>query len=102
MNLFLISAAGLDVFTAFLESEVADENLKFWLACEELKNSQYKKVEKKVSEIYDTFINVYSPHEVKRRFVLQREGQAHVDTRSGRLIFICFLLSLDLLSVNHA
>ena len=59
-------AAGRYIFKIFLESEIADENLKFWLACEELKQAtQQKKLEKKVQEIYNTFINVYSPQEVR-------------------------------------
>uniref|UniRef100_H2YE85 RGS domain-containing protein n=1 Tax=Ciona savignyi TaxID=51511 RepID=H2YE85_CIOSA len=61
----LKSPAGRFVFRVFLESEIADENLKFWLACEDLKNTtKQKRIEKRIQDIYDTYINVYSPHEV--------------------------------------
>uniref|UniRef100_F7AT24 RGS domain-containing protein n=1 Tax=Ciona intestinalis TaxID=7719 RepID=F7AT24_CIOIN len=61
----LSSTAGRFVFRVFLESEIADENLKFWLACENLKSAtKQKRIEKGVQDIYDTYINVYSPHEV--------------------------------------
>jgi len=61
----LCFAAGRYVFRLFLESEVADENLKFWLACEELKNTKAKKkIVKLIQEIYTTYIDVLSPHEV--------------------------------------
>ncbi|XP_078481820.1 uncharacterized protein LOC100182408 isoform X2 [Ciona intestinalis] len=61
----LTSTAGRFVFRVFLESEIADENLKFWLACENLKSAtKQKRIEKGVQDIYDTYINVYSPHEV--------------------------------------
>ena len=58
-------SAGCYLFKEFLESEIADENLKFWLACEDLKNSKQKRIEKRILDIYETYIDVYSPHEVR-------------------------------------
>ncbi|KAM4694959.1 regulator of G-protein signaling 17 isoform 2-T2 [Discoglossus pictus] len=59
------SPAGRNLFREFLRTEYSEENLLFWLACEELKNEQNKKVvEEKARNIYEDYISILSPKEV--------------------------------------
>lgn len=54
---------GLQVFRGFLRSEFSEENLEFWLACEDYRVSPSKT---KASSIYGQFINPDAPQEVGR------------------------------------
>uniref|UniRef100_A0A673BSS8 RGS domain-containing protein n=1 Tax=Sphaeramia orbicularis TaxID=375764 RepID=A0A673BSS8_9TELE len=59
------SAAGRGCFRQFLRTEFSEENMMFWLACEELKKETNKTVvEEKVRQIYEDFISILSPKEV--------------------------------------
>lgn len=58
-------AAGRKVFREFLRSEYSEENMLFWLACEELKQEQSSEaVEEKARLIYEDYISILSPKEV--------------------------------------
>uniref|UniRef100_A0A665WK14 RGS domain-containing protein n=1 Tax=Echeneis naucrates TaxID=173247 RepID=A0A665WK14_ECHNA len=60
------SAAGRSCFRQFLRTEFSEENMMFWLACEELKKETNKTVvEEKVRQIYEDFISILSPKEVR-------------------------------------
>uniref|UniRef100_A0A4W2GC43 Mitochondrial translation release factor 1 like n=1 Tax=Bos indicus x Bos taurus TaxID=30522 RepID=A0A4W2GC43_BOBOX len=57
--------AGRNLFREFLRTEYSEENLLFWLACEDLKKEQNKKViEEKARMIYDDYISILSPKEI--------------------------------------
>ena len=59
---------GLAAFSAFLRTEFSDENLDFWLACEEyrkLKSSS--KMAAQAKKIFSEFIAIQAPKEVSRR-----------------------------------
>lgn len=59
------SAAGRSYFRQFLRTEFSEENMMFWLTCEELKKETNKTVvEEKVRQIYEDFISILSPKEV--------------------------------------
>ncbi|KAJ8033234.1 Regulator of G-protein signaling 20 [Holothuria leucospilota] len=59
------SARGRKKFREFLRSEYSEENLMFWLACEDLqKESNSACVEEKARLIYEDFISILSPKEV--------------------------------------
>lgn len=56
---------GLAAFSAFLRTEFSDENLDFWLACEEyrkLKSSS--KMAAQAKKIFSEFIAIQAPKEV--------------------------------------
>ncbi|KAH0509448.1 Regulator of G-protein signaling 17 [Microtus ochrogaster] len=56
--------AGRNLFREFLRTEYSEENLLFWLACEDLKKEQNKKVvEEKARIIYEDYISILSPKE---------------------------------------
>lgn len=51
-----------------MRTEFSEENMMFWLACEELKKETNKTVvEEKVRQIYEDFISILSPKEVSHR-----------------------------------
>ncbi|CAI5770303.1 regulator of G-protein signaling 17 isoform X1 [Podarcis muralis] len=57
--------AGRNIFREFLRTEYSEENLLFWLACEDLKKEQNKEiVEEKARLIYEDYISILSPKEV--------------------------------------
>ncbi|XP_038839791.1 regulator of G-protein signaling 20-like, partial [Salvelinus namaycush] len=56
--------AGRNVFREFLRTEYSEENMLFWLACEDLKQEMNKNtVEEKARMIYEDYISVLSPKE---------------------------------------
>uniref|UniRef100_A0A674D8A3 Regulator of G protein signaling 19 n=1 Tax=Salmo trutta TaxID=8032 RepID=A0A674D8A3_SALTR len=58
--------AGRNVFREFLRTEYSEENMLFWLACEDLKQEMNKNtVEEKARMIYEDYISVLSPKEVQ-------------------------------------
>lgn len=58
-------SAGRRVFSDFLRSEYSEENLLFWLACEDLREEQnYERVKEKARQIYEDYVSILSPREV--------------------------------------
>lgn len=60
--------AGLDVFTRFLKTEFSEENIEFWLACEDFKSEDLSQLSLKANEIYETFIKKEASKEVNLDF----------------------------------
>ncbi|KAL3308952.1 Regulator of G-protein signaling 20 [Cichlidogyrus casuarinus] len=61
----MLSGYGQKIFKEFLRSEYSDENIMFWLACEDLKQTtNADDVEEKAHNIYEDFISMLSPKEV--------------------------------------
>ncbi|XP_022908449.1 regulator of G-protein signaling 17 [Onthophagus taurus] len=59
------SSAGRKVFREFLRCEYSEENILFWLACEDLKKeTNPEAVEPKARVIYEDYISILSPKEV--------------------------------------
>ncbi|XP_066537753.1 regulator of G-protein signaling 20 [Hoplias malabaricus] len=59
------SPHGRASFRQFLKTEFSEENLLFWLACEELrKETNRTAVEQTVKQIYEDYISILSPREV--------------------------------------
>ncbi|XP_022689182.1 regulator of G-protein signaling 20-like isoform X1 [Varroa jacobsoni] len=57
--------AGRKIFRDYLRCEYSEENILFWLACEELKKeTKEDQVEEKARLIYEDFISILSPREV--------------------------------------
>lgn len=56
---------GRKVFRDFLRCEYSEENILFWLACEELKKeTNAEAIEEKARFIYEDYISILSPKEV--------------------------------------
>jgi len=62
--LFMCCAAGRRYFREFLRSEYSEENLLFWLACEEMKKEDDTRVADRARIIYEDYISIISPTEV--------------------------------------
>ncbi|KAM7405307.1 hypothetical protein PAMP_012579 [Pampus punctatissimus] len=72
--------AGRNVFREFLRTEYSEENMLFWLACEDLKQEINKgMIEEKARSIYENYISILSPKEVsldaRVREVINRKMQ---------------------------
>ncbi|XP_023179641.1 regulator of G-protein signaling 17 [Drosophila hydei] len=61
----MTNSNGRKVFRDFLRSEFSEENILFWLACEDLKKENSAEVvEEKARLIYEDYISILSPREV--------------------------------------
>lgn len=57
---------GLATFRTFLQSEFSDENIEFWMSCEDFKKTKNPvKMAAKAKKIYEDFIQSEGPREVR-------------------------------------
>lgn len=62
-----MSSDGLCAFTAFLVSEFSEENIAFYFACEDYRNTKSPaKLPAKAQKIFDEFISSDAPREVMK------------------------------------
>uniref|UniRef100_A0A3P9IUT7 Si:ch211-196h16.12 n=1 Tax=Oryzias latipes TaxID=8090 RepID=A0A3P9IUT7_ORYLA len=59
----LLNTKGLQAFRGFLRSEFSEENLEFWLACEDFRVSPSNLLKNKASKIYSQFVDPDAPLE---------------------------------------
>lgn len=65
----LANKYGVAAFKAFLKSEFSEENIEFWLACEDFKKTKSPhKLISKAKKIYDEFIEKEAPKEINIDF----------------------------------
>ncbi|KAK5899779.1 hypothetical protein CesoFtcFv8_009214 [Champsocephalus esox] len=64
LETLLKNRSALLAFRGFLRSEFSEENLEFWLACQEYRVSPSNVQKIKSSSIYNQFINPDAPQEV--------------------------------------
>lgn len=64
LETLLNNKGGMQAFRGFLRSEFSEENLEFWLACEDYRDSPSSLQKIKASSIYSQFINPDAPQEV--------------------------------------
>ncbi|XP_057696196.1 regulator of G-protein signaling 4-like [Corythoichthys intestinalis] len=69
---------GRSVFTSFLSSEFSQENMDFWIACEDFKNTATCKLEKKAKLIYQQYVAIDSPNEVNLDAVTKKETMQNI------------------------
>ena len=61
----MASEGGRKVFRSFLRHEYSEENILFWLACEDLKKERSPEmIEEKARVIYEDYVSILSPREV--------------------------------------
>lgn len=66
----VLSSDGLYAFTAFLVSEFSEENIAFYFACEDYRNTKSTaKLLAKAQKIHDEFISSDAPREVRKYFM---------------------------------
>lgn len=67
-------------FTAFLVSEFSEENIAFYFACEDYRNTKSPgKLPAKAHKIFDEFIGSDAPREVTPRLTLSGSSWLHSD-----------------------
>ncbi|NXC42023.1 RGS2 protein, partial [Penelope pileata] len=65
----LANKYGVAAFRAFLKSEFCEENIEFWLACEDFKKTKSpQKLTLKAKKIYNDFIEKEAPKEINIDF----------------------------------
>lgn len=63
-------SGGRKIFRDFLRCEYSEENILFWLACEELKQeTNPEAIEEKARYIYEDYISILSPKEARNEKV---------------------------------
>ena len=68
-NLICSALGGRKVFRSFLRHEYSEENILFWLACEDLKKERSPEmIEEKARVIYEDYVSILSPREVGSSF----------------------------------
>ncbi|XP_072919639.1 regulator of G-protein signaling 5-like [Hemitrygon akajei] len=61
----LMNSYGLAAFKAFLQSEHSEENIEFWMACEDYKATKSpNKLASKAKKIFEDFIEKEAPQEI--------------------------------------
>ncbi|XP_054452177.1 regulator of G-protein signaling 5b [Anoplopoma fimbria] len=76
----LSSQNGLCLFRAFLHSEFSEENITFYLACDDYQATKASKLGAKAKKIYDEFIGSDAPREVNLDHVtkaITKENMEH-------------------------
>ncbi|XP_077415348.1 regulator of G-protein signaling 18 [Vanacampus margaritifer] len=73
------NADGVETFSQFLRTEFSEENLEFWLACEEFKTyDSEKKLLSKAKHIYTVFIESDAPKEVNIDYSTKKDIQTNL------------------------
>ncbi|XP_077133979.1 regulator of G-protein signaling 8 isoform X3 [Ranitomeya variabilis] len=68
-DLLLSHKYGRSAFRAFLQTEFSEENLEFWIACEDFRKTRsVNKLSAKAHHIFQEFIDVQAPREVNIDF----------------------------------
>ncbi|XP_038650826.1 regulator of G-protein signaling 21-like [Scyliorhinus canicula] len=69
LDRLLAHKSGVGLFRAFLQSEYSEENIEFWMACEDYKKTRTPaKLASKAKKIYSDFIATDAPKEVNIDF----------------------------------
>uniref|UniRef100_H2ZUS0 Regulator of G-protein signaling 1 n=1 Tax=Latimeria chalumnae TaxID=7897 RepID=H2ZUS0_LATCH len=83
----LATKDGTTAFSIFLKSEFSEENIEFWLACEDYKKTKSSsKLASKAAKIYKEFIQQDAPKEINIDFHT-RETISKVVTQSSQSCF---------------
>ncbi|XP_012689609.1 regulator of G-protein signaling 8 [Clupea harengus] len=73
-DILLSDKCGLTAFRTFLKSEFSDENIEFWMACEDYKKIKSPaKLMSKAEKIYKEYIDVQAPREINIDFRTREE-----------------------------
>uniref|UniRef100_A0A4W6F947 Regulator of G protein signaling 4 n=1 Tax=Lates calcarifer TaxID=8187 RepID=A0A4W6F947_LATCA len=76
---FLSVVAGRAVFTTFLRSEFSEENMDFWLACEDYKKTAPSKLMTRAKQIYQQYVEADAPNEVNLDAATREETRQNVE-----------------------
>lgn len=73
------SETGRAVFTSFLKSEFSEENMDFWVACEDYKKTNPSKLATRAKQIYQQYVEADAPKEVNLDASTREETKQNVE-----------------------
>ncbi|XP_044056201.1 regulator of G-protein signaling 4 [Siniperca chuatsi] len=73
------SEMGRMVFASFLRSEFSEENMDFWVACEDYKKTAPSKLPTRAKQIYQQYIAADAPNEVNLDAATREETRQNVE-----------------------
>lgn len=73
------SDMGRSVFSNFLKSEFSQENMDFWVACEDYKKSDPSKFSSRAKQIYQQYIEADAPNEVNLDAATREETKQNLE-----------------------
>ncbi|XP_071369047.1 regulator of G-protein signaling 4 [Centroberyx affinis] len=80
------SDGGRKVFTSFLRSEFSEENMEFWVACQDYKKTSPSKMAARAKLIYQQYVEADSPNEVNLDSATREETRQNLE-RGGPSCF---------------
>ncbi|XP_061550178.1 regulator of G-protein signaling 13-like [Phycodurus eques] len=91
----IASKYGTKIFQAFLKSEYSDENMEFWLVCEEYKEIRSSfRMKSKAKQIFQHYVQAEAPREInidhKTRELIRRNmktGGARCFDEAQRIVY---------------
>ncbi|XP_066519617.1 regulator of G-protein signaling 4 [Hoplias malabaricus] len=78
-NNLMKNDVGRTAFTVFLTSEFSQENMEFWLACEDFKRAPTKQLEAKAKQIFEMYVDIDSPKEVNLDSATRQETRRNLE-----------------------
>ncbi|XP_068446153.1 regulator of G-protein signaling 4 [Clinocottus analis] len=78
-NYVMSSQTGRSVFTNFLRSEFSEENMEFWVACEDYKKSEPSKLASRAQQLYQQHVKADAPSEVNLDAVTREETMRNLE-----------------------
>ncbi|MEQ2226173.1 hypothetical protein ILYODFUR_024794 [Ilyodon furcidens] len=73
---------GRMVFTTFLKSEFSQENVDFWIVCEEFKKNPPSKLATKAKQIYQQYVEADAPNEVNLDAATREKTRQEIENGS--------------------
>lgn len=88
---------GMKIFEAFLKSEFSDENIEFWLVCEDYKKTKSSfRMSPRAKKIFKRYIQAEAPREVcKERFTTAITVLSSTSCTHHLSHHICFQINID-------
>ncbi|XP_056271324.1 regulator of G-protein signaling 4 [Pseudoliparis swirei] len=78
-NHVMSSKMGRTVFTNFLRSEFSEENMEFWVSCEDYKKSEPSKLASRAQQLYQQHVEADAPSEVNLDAVTREETRRNLE-----------------------
>ncbi|XP_026179206.1 regulator of G-protein signaling 4 [Mastacembelus armatus] len=73
------SEKGVGIFTSFLKSEFSEENMAFWVACEDYRKTPPSKLATRAKQIYQQYVDADAPNEVNLDAATRKETRQNVE-----------------------
>ncbi|XP_060774341.1 regulator of G-protein signaling 4 [Neoarius graeffei] len=78
-NNLINNDVGRAAFSAFLKSEFSQENIEFWVACEDFKRTPALQMQAKAKQIFKQYVDVDSPNEVNLDSATREETRRNLE-----------------------